>query len=85
MCNGRSDRWAFLDPIDVLEAVNYRNLDDVVDEGPSNQQFDSTNAGVEESMRQFAAEVRQADFKVQGLFELSPWLFVILPGESSRM
>lgn len=56
----------------MLEAVNYRNLDDVVDEGPSNQQFDSTNAGVEESMRQFAAEVRQADFKVQGLFELSP-------------
>ncbi|PIO69273.1 hypothetical protein TELCIR_08909 [Teladorsagia circumcincta] len=58
-----------LDPIDVLEAVTYRNLDDngEIDEAIK-KRYDSTSAGVEESMRQFAAEVRQADFKVQGLF-----------------
>ncbi|KAK6060064.1 hypothetical protein COOONC_02277 [Cooperia oncophora] len=33
--------------------------------------YDSAKAGVEESMRQFAAEVRQSDFKVQGLHTFS--------------
>ncbi|EYC40096.1 hypothetical protein Y032_0629g844 [Ancylostoma ceylanicum] len=61
-----------LDPIDVLEAVTYRNLEGMIDaEELSNNCTDSTSKGVEESMRQFAAEVRQADFKVQGLHTFS--------------
>ncbi|XGW28873.1 hypothetical protein V3C99_008571 [Haemonchus contortus] len=61
-----------IDPIDVLEAVTYRNLDDNGDgDGTTKNQYDSTSAGVEESMKQFAAEVRQADFKVQGLHTFS--------------
>ncbi|WKY05491.1 hypothetical protein Q1695_006030 [Nippostrongylus brasiliensis] len=61
-----------IDPIDVLDAVNYRNLDDMVDDDDSSsKRGDAPSAGVEESMRQFAAEVRQADFKVQGLHTFS--------------
>ncbi|KAK5983246.1 hypothetical protein GCK32_006268 [Trichostrongylus colubriformis] len=61
-----------IDPIDVLEAVNYRNLDDNGDTNEAAKNpSDAATAGVEESMRQFAAEVRQADFKVQGLHTFS--------------
>ncbi|VDM51960.1 unnamed protein product [Angiostrongylus costaricensis] len=60
-----------LDPVDVLDALTYRNLEDVnVKEEPKDR-CETSNAGVEESMRQFAAEVRQADFKVQGLHTFS--------------
>ncbi|VDM71953.1 unnamed protein product, partial [Strongylus vulgaris] len=62
-----------LDPIDVLDAVTYRNLEGLIDaeELASSSRKDSTNKGVEESMRQFAAEVRQSDFRVQGLHTFS--------------
>ncbi|KHJ97513.1 hypothetical protein OESDEN_02501 [Oesophagostomum dentatum] len=61
-----------LDPVDVLEAVTYRNLEGMVDaEELPNNCHESTKGGVEESMRQFAAEVRQSDFKVQGLHTFS--------------
>ncbi|KAK6746891.1 hypothetical protein RB195_000251 [Necator americanus] len=61
-----------LDPIDVLEAVTYRNLEGMIDvEDMPNNGGGTSNTGVEESMRQFAAEVRQSDFKVQGLHTFS--------------
>ncbi|KAJ1374796.1 hypothetical protein KIN20_037561 [Parelaphostrongylus tenuis] len=43
--------------------------EDDLDEEPKSR-CQSTIGGVEESMRQFAAEVRQADFKVQGYYQL---------------
>ncbi|KJH52663.1 hypothetical protein DICVIV_01124 [Dictyocaulus viviparus] len=60
-----------LDPVDVLEALTYRNFDDIDAEEEPRNTCDPTTTGVEESMRQFAAEVRQADFKVQGLHTFS--------------
>ncbi|KAK6045092.1 hypothetical protein COOONC_17403 [Cooperia oncophora] len=43
----------------------------VTSEDAAKNRYDSAKAGVEESMRQFAAEVRQSDFKVQGLHTFS--------------